>query len=87
MITGRPVIIDYDNSLEERSNNLKTNPGNGYFMSSIYSLLQYNILRNLPASMKNSIILLICIFEPSVVILICRLKCLKGQSKANGHDS
>ena len=42
----------------------------------IYYLLQYNIHRNLPVSMKNSIILLLCIFEQSVQA---------GMYKVKGH--
>ena len=34
----------------------------------VYHLMQYNIHRYLPVSMKNNIILLLCIFEPSVHI-------------------
>ena len=42
-----------------------SSPGNRYFIQ-VYHLLQYNIHNNLPVSMKNSIILLLCIFESSV---------------------
>ena len=41
----------------------------GYFIQ-VYHLLQYNIHRNLPVSMKNSIILLLCIFETFVQVFI-----------------
>ena len=37
----------------------------------IYHLLQYDIHRNLPVSIKNSIILFSCIFESSVMIWYC----------------
>ena len=42
---------------------VQSNSGNDYF---IYHLLQCNIHRNFHVSMKNSIVLLLCIFEPSV---------------------
>ena len=41
---------------------------NRHEITIIYYLLQSNIHRNLPVSMKNNIILLLCIFEPSVHI-------------------
>ena len=46
-----------------------TNSGNGYFIQVFrYHLLLYNIHHNLPLSMKNSILLLPCIFESTVSI-------------------
>ena len=50
-----------DSKINENREKIYTNPGNGYFIQR-----QYNIHRYLPVSMKNSIILLLCIFEPSV---------------------
>ena len=46
-----------------------TNSGNGYFIQVFHNhLLLYNIHNNLPLSMKNSILLLSCIFESTVSI-------------------
>ena len=48
----------------------------------IYHLLQYNIHRNLPDSMKNSIFLLSSIFEQYVILKRCRcLQSLLGCDK------
>ena len=43
--------------------------------SGIYHLLLYNFHRDSPVSMKNSIILLSCVFEPSVDICLTMLMC------------
>ena len=62
------LLFTVDSKIHENccKQKILTNSGNGYFI--LYHLLLYNIHHNLPVSMKNSILLLSCIFESTISI-------------------
>ena len=65
------LLCTVDSKIHENccQQKILTNSGNGYFIQVFHNhLLLYNIHHNLPLSMKNSILLLLCIFESTVSI-------------------
>ena len=65
------LLCTVDSKIHENccKQKIYTNSGNGFFILVFHNHLQlYNIHHNLPLSMKNSILLLSCIFESIVSI-------------------